>query len=176
MKFKYTFVTIAIMLLGGFSLSYGSDSDYPSAKRIDIESDNSRGEGDCTSCVENYPEALGAVCCDQATLDCTTLESETFNWNCSGCECADDPDFVSMYGCTDPSAANYSEAAVYDYGVCWYPDLTAEPGVTEISLDWEPYGIICDDPDACTYGETLSGCVYAEVNEDCEIIINLKIY
>ena len=54
MKFKYTSVTIIIMLLGGFSLSYGSDSDYPIPRKIDIESDNSRGDGDCTSCAVNY--------------------------------------------------------------------------------------------------------------------------
>jgi len=151
-------------------LSYGSDSDYPTPRKIDIESDNSRGEGDCTSCVENYnPDDLGAVCCDQASgYSCDQLE-HVYNWNCSGCECAeDDPDFVSMYGCTDPLAANYSEDAVYQYGTCWYPELTAVGDTTKISLDWEPYGIICEDPTACTYGETLSGCVFAEVNEDCD--------
>ena len=51
MKFKYTFVTIIIILLGGFIWSNGSDSDYPIPRKIDIESDNFRG--DCTSCSEN---------------------------------------------------------------------------------------------------------------------------
>ena len=174
MKFKNTFVTVIIILLGVFSLSYGSDSDYPTPRKIDIESDNSRGDGDCTSCAENYDHLLlGAACCDHATAEsanytCTDLE-DIYGWNCSGCECAgDDPDFVSMWGCTNPAAANYSEDAVYPYGVCWYPELTAVGGITGISLDWEPYGIICEDPTACTYGETLSGCVLAEENYDCD--------
>jgi len=164
MKFKYTSVTIIIMLLGGFSLSYGSDSDYPIPRKID---DNSRGDGDCTSCIENYDASMGAVCCDQSSLTCATLEAD-FGWNCSGCECADDQDFVSMYGCTDPLAANYSEDAEYSFGTCWFPELTATGGLTEISLDWAPYGTVCEDQTACNFGkETLSGCVYAEVNEDC---------
>ena len=132
MKFKYTSVTLIIILLGGFSLSYGSDS---------------REDGDCTSCVENYEENMGAVCCDQSVLSCSTLEA-TFDWNCTGCECADEADFVSRYGCTDPSAANY-EGATESYGTCWYPELEATGGITEISLDWEPYGTICADQDAC---------------------------
>ena len=80
MKFKYTSVTIIIMLLGGFSLSYGSDSDYPIPRKIDIEFDNFRG--DCTSCSENYdPLVLGAACCDQASAasefyTCTVLGGE----------------------------------------------------------------------------------------------------
>ena len=132
MKFKYTFVTIIIILLGGFIWSNGSDSDYPIPRKIDIESDNSRGDGDCTSCAENYfAESLGAACCDQASeyYTCSELEN-VYSWNCSGCECASDDNFVSMWGCTDSSAANY-EGAVEDYGVCWYPELEAVGGVNE---------------------------------------------
>jgi len=106
---------------------------------------------------------------DQASeyFTCSELESN-YNWICSGCECDSDPDFVSMYGCTDLLAANYSEDAVYDYGTCWYPELTADGGVTEIALNWVPYGTICNDPTACnTNEESLSGCVYAKENYDC---------
>ena len=136
MKFKYTSVTIIIMLLGGFSLSYGSDSDYPIPRKIDIESDNSRGDGDCTSCAVNYdPESLGAACCDQISeyYTCSELESGS-NWNCSGCDCASDDSFVSMYGCIEEDASNYSPDANYQYGVCWYPNLTATGDTTTMGV------------------------------------------
>ncbi len=135
---------IMVILFALFSWSLGDGASVPMPKKIDIEFDiYDQSRFDCVSCLENYDsQDLGASCCDQLSefFTCTELESY-FNWNCSGCECANDSVFVSNYGCTDSTASNYSPEAEYNNGTCWYPHLTAIGDTNKIILNWNPYSI-----------------------------------
>ena len=140
MKFSHIIVAMVIIPLGAVVWSNGLDFEVPISRAVVFDFEN-QPRGDCTSCSTNYdPVEMGAECCDQVSdwFSCTELES-IYYWDCSGCECAGDEDFVSMYGCTDALATNYSSYAEYDDGSCWYSDLTAVGDTSKIILSWTPF-------------------------------------